>query len=107
MRVEKGGVENFLSWPSSCRDGCGSLFTAVLVYDACKGRKNLFKRSWKEGGKEQTETCPILMEQAPLQARPGNDALLLGEKYFFPKSQRQTEVVGENAQGAGKRLPGF
>lgn len=43
------GVENFLSWPSSCRDGCGSLFTAVLVYDACKGRKNLFKRSWKEG----------------------------------------------------------
>ena len=49
VRVGKGGVENFLSWPSSCRDGCGSLFTAVLVYDACKGRKNLFKRSWKEG----------------------------------------------------------
>ncbi len=58
-------------------------------------------------GKEQTETCPILMEQAPLQDRPGNDALLLGEKNcFFPKSQRQAEVMGENAQGAGKRLPG-
>ena len=55
-------------------------------------------------GKEQTETCPILMEQAPLQ----NDALLLGEKNcFFPKSQRLAEVIGENAQGAGKRLPGF
>ena len=38
-------------------------------------------------GKEQTETCPILMEQAPLQTRFGNDALLLGEKNcFFPKT---------------------
>ena len=53
-------------------------------------------------GKEQTETCPILMEQAPLQTRFGNDALLLGEKNcFFPKSQRLAEVIGENA----KRLP--
>ncbi len=85
---------------------CGSLFTAVLGYDACKSGKNLFKRSWKRG-KEQTETCPILMEQAPLQTRFGNDALLLGEKNcFFPKSQRLAEVIGENAQGAGKRLPG-
>ena len=59
-------------------------------------------------GKEQTETCPILMEQAPLQTRFGNDALLLGEKNcYFPKSQRLAEVIGENAQGAGKRLPGF
>lgn len=59
-------------------------------------------------GKEQTETCPILMEQAPLQTRFGNDALLLGEKNcFFPKSQRLAEVIGGNAQGAGKRLPGF
>lgn len=58
-------------------------------------------------GKEQTETCPILMEQAPLQTRFGNDALLLGEKNcIFPKSQRLAEVIGENAQGAGKRLPG-
>jgi len=31
----------------------------------------------------------------------------LGEKNcFFPKSQRLAEVIGENAQGAGKRLPG-
>lgn len=72
-----------------------------------KAGKTFLNGPGRRGGKEQTETCPILMEQAPLQARPGNDALLLGEKYFFPKSQRQTEVVGENAQGAGKRLPGF
>ncbi|MBD9263874.1 MAG: hypothetical protein EGS36_09780 [Akkermansia muciniphila] len=60
-----------------------------------------------EEGKKQKETCPILMEQVLLQGRSGNDALLLGEKNcFFPKSQRQAEVIGENAQGAGKRLPG-
>ena len=52
-------------------------------------------------GKEQTETCPILMEQAPLQTRFGNDALLLGEKNcFFPKSQRPEK----DCRGS-KRLP--
>ena len=46
-------------------------------------------------GKEQTETCPILMEQAPLQTRFGNDALLLGEKQcFFPNSPRLPDVIG-------------
>ena len=51
------------------------------------------------------ERVPV---KAPLQTRFGNDALLLGEKNcFFPKSQRLAEVIGENAQGAGKRLPGF
>ena len=58
-------------------------------------------------GKEQTETCPILMEQAPLQTRFGNDALLLGEKKCISRiCQREAEVIGENAHGAGKRLPG-
>ena len=60
-------------------------------------------------GKEQTETCPILMEQAPLQTRSGNDALLLGEKNcFFPKSQRLAEEMlkepGKDCRGS-KRLP--
>ena len=106
VRVGKGGRRKLPFMAFFLPRWCGSLFTAVLGYDACKSGKNLFKRSWKRG-KEQTETCPILMEQAPLQTRFGNDALLLGEKNcFFPKSQRLAEVIGENAQGAGKRLPG-
>ena len=39
-------------------------------------------------GKEQTETCPILMEQAPLQTRFGNDALLLREKLLLPQKSK-------------------
>ncbi|MFR4224481.1 MAG: hypothetical protein ACLT38_13340 [Akkermansia sp.] len=52
------------------------------------------------------------MEQAPLQTRFGNDALLLGEKNcFFPKSQRLAEVIGkmlkepEKDCRGSKRLP--
>lgn len=105
VRVGKGGVENFLSWPSSCRDGavpCLRRYESMTLVKAGKTFLNGLGR-----GEKQKETCPILMEQVLLQGRSGNDALLLGEKNcFFPKSQRQAEVIGENAQGAGKRLPG-